>query len=229
MKKVAVALALVGILLMFTGAASAQQLMSLNFLGLNVGKVPLEVRKAIAHAIDRDTLFSSPPAGFMPANTIQPPGMVGHNPSLKGYQLDREKAKEVLGDRKFQGELWVVDTEQRGNVAQSIAQSVGSLGIALNVVRFSQAADMIARLNRGEGTMWILSLVPNRDAPLVRTIVSADLAPRWYSFRDEQFTAMLSRAAAETDQSKATELYQQLEQRVIDEVLVVPLYFMPVR
>jgi ABC-type oligopeptide transport system substrate-binding subunit len=71
----------------------------------------------------------------------------------------------------------------------------------------------------------MLTWVPNRDAPFVRNLVAGESAVSRYGYRNEAYQQGLRQAAAETDPAKATEIYQRLEEMVLRDAVVIPLYY----
>ncbi|MBD8869512.1 ABC transporter substrate-binding protein [Nocardioides sp. MJB4] len=77
------------------------------YLGLNQKQKPLddiEVRKAIAHAIDKEAVASaSLPEGTELATQFMPQSVVGWNPDVTQYEYDPEKARQMLKDAGADG------------------------------------------------------------------------------------------------------------------------------
>ena len=75
-------------------------------LRIDVTRPPLNdrrVRLALNYAIDREALKSVLSNDVIPATQIVVPGISGHNPRLKPYPYDPEKAKKLLAEAKAAG------------------------------------------------------------------------------------------------------------------------------
>ncbi len=123
----------------------------------------LEVRQAIAHAVDWAALIE-PFYGewAMPAQSFQPPAILGHNPNVKQYEYDPEKAKELLAAAGlpdgFETDFWYIPVirgyfpdskaigeaiaAEGGNQGQPADQGLG----ALDGTATTASSDVDARL-----------------------------------------------------------------------------------
>ncbi|MGP0565816.1 MULTISPECIES: peptide ABC transporter substrate-binding protein [unclassified Nitrospina] len=75
------------------------------YYGFNVTKAPFDnaaVRRALAHAIDRDQIPLILKGGELPAASWIPKGMFGYNPDI-GPHFDPEKARRLLAEAGYSG------------------------------------------------------------------------------------------------------------------------------
>src|SRR5690606_38791756 len=67
------------------------------FVALNNTTVPVELRRAICYAVDRDVLLNTAYAGLgKPELTIALPGTWAYDSSVHGYSYDPEQAAAIL-------------------------------------------------------------------------------------------------------------------------------------
>lgn len=127
-----------------------------------VGK-NLNLRKAIAHAIDIDkyiNIFTNNIA--LKANSIYPPGIPGYNPSNRlPYEYDIEKAKNFLklaGYPEGKG-LPVIQYDIRGasttarQMGEFISSELAKIGIKINIV-VNTFQGFLMKANAGELQFW---------------------------------------------------------------------------
>jgi oligopeptide transport system substrate-binding protein len=75
------------------------------YIGFNTQKAPFDnpkVRQAFAQAFDRQDYVTNVLKGLgQPATSFIPPGRPGHEPDLKGWEFNAEKAKQTLAEAGF--------------------------------------------------------------------------------------------------------------------------------
>ncbi|AXK33531.1 peptide ABC transporter substrate-binding protein [Streptomyces armeniacus] len=78
-----------------------------SYLRMDAGKAPLDdlrVRQAINYAIDRKGLVASVFAGLgKPAGQLVPDGVTGHNPDIKAWPHDKQRAKSLIDEARSDG------------------------------------------------------------------------------------------------------------------------------
>ncbi len=71
-----------------------------SYLGYDCSSPPfdrVEVRQALNHAVNRDRINERIFAGaHLPSKGILPPGLLGYDPNLRGYDYDPERARGLL-------------------------------------------------------------------------------------------------------------------------------------
>jgi len=74
----------------------------------------------------------------------------------------------------------------------------------------------------------MLTWVPQTNSSFVERILTpASRATAWYGYRTERFFKVIAQASAETDSGRKLGLYQQADQIVLEELPILPLYFIP--
>src|SRR4029078_6502391 len=111
-----------------------------GYIIMNNNKAPfdkVEVRKALAMAIDRDRLVQlkngrgKPIGGFLPASTV------GHNPDVKPPAFDPEGAKKMLADAGYPDgfETTILNNLFPDDIsfAQSVVNDLGNIGVKVTM------------------------------------------------------------------------------------------------
>lgn len=123
-----------------------------SFLVLRCDRAPLDdvrVRRALNHAVDRAALNARTFAGLsIPAASILPPHVVGHDPALRPYRHEPEIAKALLREAGHGGGLtlsaWLSPKDARDplNPLPVIATQLEAVGVklALEVLPGEEAA-----------------------------------------------------------------------------------------
>src|SRR5204862_3798623 len=83
----------------------------------------LELRRALAHAIDRDALAAVCPANLVVATGgVVPPALQGHTPDI-APRFDPERARRHMAASRFHGELELAGMEVWDEIIGVIAHS----------------------------------------------------------------------------------------------------------
>jgi peptide/nickel transport system substrate-binding protein len=186
----------------------------------------LEVRRAVAMAIDRPVLATALYGGAgRPASQLLPPGVLGYDDSVVDFsRYDVSGAKRLLVDAGvgsgFTTELWYPTAwrpqyPDPRRVAESIASDLARIGITA-VLRAVEPAAYRADIRADRVPLWIGES-------------SGDSADPDSFFADggawagDVVRELLRRARYEADASKRTELYKQVSKLIQQDAARVPL------
>jgi len=199
-----------------------------SYLGIAVTATPfdsLEVRRAVAMAIDRNAILQTAYGGdALIASQLVPPGLAGYDDTITEFtKYDTAAAKRALADAGypsgFASDLWYATQATAAlpdpkRIADAIAADLGRIGI---LVRLRPAdADTVAASSRSGGTaLWVGERTATRaDADEFLADVSANPVA----------AELVRRAGAESDGSKRAELYKQVTKILQQEIARVPLF-----
>lgn len=105
------------------------------------------VRQALNHAIDKDAIIKNTLGGYgRPIATSVIPEAFGHNPAIKPYAYDPERAKQLLAAAGYAGGFEVgFDTTvgrypQDKEIAEVVAGQLAKVGVRVNVQGFEWGA-----------------------------------------------------------------------------------------
>jgi peptide/nickel transport system substrate-binding protein len=212
--------------------------LSVRFYGFNTRVKPLAdrlVRQALSHAIDRETIIEEPFLGrHVLARGILPPGTQGYNPKVAGYAHDPRRARELLAQAGY--------PDGRGLPPIAIWSSVRHQGIerehdlirenlkAVGVhAEFHYQTDWptFSRLLT-EGRLPVFQYawyadIPDPDNFLFKLFHSQSTG-NFVGYTNAGVDALLLRARNEPDIVRRVELYRRVEQAVLDDAPILPVW-----
>jgi len=125
----------------------------------------LEVRQAIAHAVNWDALIPAFYGDFGErAGSFQPPAILGSNPDITPYEYDPDKAKELLAAAGFpdgfETDFWYIPVirgyfPDSKAIGEAIAADLAKIGIRVSLQTEDWGAYLDDR-NQGAFPMWML-------------------------------------------------------------------------
>ncbi|NLZ52539.1 MAG: diguanylate phosphodiesterase [Thermoanaerobacteraceae bacterium] len=206
-------------------------------LMFNMEKKPelsdVNVRKAIAHAIDIDELIEKVARGAaVPAS----PGYLSvdhiwYNPDVTKYEFDIEKAKELLNNRTLELTLLIADDQKEARIAELLKINLAKAGINLTV----QTADMKTRDSRVKEQNYELALIGHggwgQDADILRENYGATLAKDSSpssnvipGYSNPQINGLCKKQLTELDEQSRKSMIMELQKLISDEIPLFPLY-----
>lgn len=198
----------------------------------------LNLRKAIAHAIDMDEyieLFTYRMG--QKANSIYPPGIFGYSPSHDlPYKYDLEAAKDYLkkaGYPQGQGlptlnfDIRGTDTRRR-QMGEYIQQSLRKIGIKVEV-RQNTFPAFLNRSRKGELQFWqggwILDYPDAENVLQLLTTANMSPGPNTSQYSDKEFDQMFARLRELEDNQQKLDLMQKMEDVVNRDLPWVMQYY----
>ncbi len=210
-------------------------ILSLYYYGMNTKKPPFDninVRKAVAHAIDRKEITTMLDGGQRPMTSWVPPGMFGFD-SNKGAKFDPSKAKEFLAKAGFKdpSKLPKIDlayntNEDHKRIAENVqAQLKRNLGITVEI-KNEEWKSYLGKLKSDTPHIYRMGWVadfPDPDNFLnLMTSYSDNNHTNW---GNNAFDDLIKRAVSVDKKDDRRELYAKAQQILTeDEVPVIPIY-----
>jgi len=192
------------------------------------------VRRAIAHAIDRDRIARTVFLGFYtPARHFAPPQVSGVDPNFKGIEYDPERAKRLLAESGWAGRL--PPLEMPVNPATPDYQLAGEAIAAM----LKETLGIDVRIQRQETVAWSTGLVRRTHPSMLAGWTAAYLDYGYYldllldsrsglnftNYKNSEFDKLIDQAnAARTDEDREA-IYRRAEKMAIDDAHVVPIAF----
>ena len=215
--------------------------MKLHFIGMSLDYEPFaktEVRQAIRYSIDYDTLvdFVVQSAGTKHDSFI-PKGMLGDDPKSI-YELDREKAKQLLSDAGypdgFDVELLHFDYSPWMEIGYQIKSDLAKVGINV-ILKPESDGDVWGAVDAREFQMYMARWqfnVADPDACAKAFAFNDSLGDdasikllAWVSrYLDPEVSTQVEQAAKELERSTRQELYTRIARTVMDEGPYAILY-----
>lgn len=232
-----------------------QQLLQANTVGLpytlffNLRKAPwddVKVRQAVQSAVDVESIVKTLYLGnYERAWSALSPGILGYNASLEGsINPDINKANQLLdeqgwikgadGIREKDGKkltLHYVDgspnREKRNDIAAIIQQQLKQVGIAVEVEITKDIATVIYQ--NWDYDLYGNSQVnsdPNALYAFYHTSAEGE-RPTLSGLSDPKIDKLLEQGAVENDPDKRVDIYNQIQQYLIEQAVILPIYVFP--
>jgi peptide/nickel transport system substrate-binding protein len=191
----------------------------------------VRVRRAIWHAIDRQAIITHILKGMAaPINAPGDPHHWAYDHTIKGYDYNPEKAKQLLKEAGypdgFEIDLWqYVESQNIPN--QAAMDYLSKVGIKVNLKDYrGNVGQMVKIIFAGKITgignyQWGSYNIFDMDAILTPHF---DIdAPRNYC-GDKELSQWLDEARSTLDEKKRKENYKKAQQRIIDQVYWMPFF-----
>jgi len=193
------------------------------------------VRQAINYSINRAQLitYMRNSIGFPATAGFCPGGFPSHNiDSVKGYSYDPLKARQLLkqagyGTQKEFPEVKLLTIPIYADIAGFVARQCEDAGIKIQVeviqksLLLEQTAKSEALFFRGS---WFADY-PDAENYMAVFYSHNPAPPNYTRYKNPAFDALYERALLENDDTKRYALYRQMDQLVINDAPVVPLFY----
>jgi oligopeptide transport system substrate-binding protein len=186
------------------------------------------VRRAFAHAVDRETLAGVTLGGYYAPATggFVPPGMPGHAPGI-ALPYNPETARELLVDAGYPGGEgfptvdFVTHLRHRAVSKHLYAQWQENLGVQL---RWSEMpwAEFLDKVHSDPPHLFFIGWVADYPDPDSFLRVAVQLHTAW---RSQRYLALVDEAGQATDQAERMKLYAEVERLLAEEVPLLPLTY----
>ena len=213
--------------------------MNVGYLGLTVTRPPFdkkEVRQAMNHAIDKETIIESFFEGKANiAKNPMPPSISGYNDDIEGYDYNPEKAKELLAKAGypdgFEMELWAMPVPRPympdgAKVAEVIQSNLADIGVKAKIVSYEWPT-YLDKASKGEADAFMLGWTgDNGDADnfLYVLLDEDNIGSNNYTyFKNTEMHDLFIQAQTEVDEDKRNELYKKAQEIIHEEAPWVPL------
>ena len=210
--------------------------LNIGYMAMNAQKPPfdnVEVRKAIAMAIDRDAILKEvyQGAGQKAKNPI-PPTMWSYDDSTVDIEYNPDKAREMLkaaGIEKLDSDLWWMPVQRPYNpnakrMAEMVQADLAKVGINVTLVSY-EWGEYRKRMQAAEHQMGFLGWTGDNGDPdnFLAVLLGCDKdgkpnannIPKWCNAK---FQEAIVTAAEISDQAERTKLYQDAQKIVAAEV-----------
>lgn len=216
---------------------SVTDMFSFSYIGLDTNVPPFDdakVRQALSLAIDKDKLSQVVMKDMVaPAYGILPPGLPGHNPSLKPLAFDPALARQTLAQSRYAGKMPAITFYLAGSggaargVPAAIQEMVSqNLGVKIDIQRVDSAA-FFSGLHQHRYGMFITGWIADYPDPynFLDVLFYSGSGLNQTNYQNGQLDQVLRAARIEHDEAKRTQLYQQAEQIIVNDAPVIPLSY----
>jgi len=209
---------------------------------LNTTRAPLDdvrVRQALLYGTDRPAIISTVFQGMSPV-AYGPLAAItfGYDPSVPSlYPYDSQKAATLLAEAGWADsdgdgvldkngqplalEAVLMSFGSMPEVSQLLASQWQSLGIRVDsrVVSYPEALQIAQ-----EGSYHLIPFnLSGSDPDILRKFFHSEASFNWSKADDPEMDGWLDQAAQISDRAQRAALYSQVQRRVMDEALVVPI------
>lgn len=189
----------------------------------------LELRRALAHAIDRDALASAMPANLIVATGgIVPPALQGHTPDITP-RFDPDTARECLRRSGHGGGLVVALLDDDRPVVEPVLDSWRTvLGLSTEVRAWS--LDEIGTMDppQEQAPIYLTGWLPGYADPeyFLRLLFHSQSRTNEGGFDNPAFDELIERARQErSDRGRLALFHEADRMAVVDRVAVIPLVY----
>jgi oligopeptide transport system substrate-binding protein len=213
--------------------------MSLFYIGFNTQKPPFDdvnVRRAFCYAVNKERIIKIILKDMVTkADGILPPGMLGYNDNLKGPDYDVAKAKSLIASSKYGSvsnlpPITLTDSGLGGNIPEYLGAIIqdwkDNLGVEVSV---RQLEPEIFNYDLKDETdeMFIWGWIADYPDPqnFLDILFHTGAEYNTGSYSNPQVDALLDQAGIEQNETSRFSLYQQAEQKIVDEAACLPLWF----
>jgi peptide/nickel transport system substrate-binding protein len=209
---------------------------NVGYIGFQQNAAPfdnLQIRQAIAHAIDREKLIQTNyPEGTEIATQFMPPELFGWAEDVTTYDYDPERAKQLIAESGVTDltlEFWYPTDVSRPYMPnpqanfELIKTDLEAVGFTIEPQTAPWDPTYLDATQTGGTPMFLLGWTGDFGDPdnFIGTFFQ-DVNPQFGSFENEEIFSTLDQAEAETDQERRAELYQEANRLIMDFLPGVP-------
>ena len=194
-----------------------------------------KIRQAINYGFDRkkmmlylrNSIGTAAESGFVPA------GLPSYDTAkVKGYQFNVAKAKQLLADAGFENGnnlpvIKLLTIPVYADLAGFIANELQQIGIKIQV-EVVQKSLLLEQTSKSQALFFRASWIA--DYPDAENYLSVfygknPAPPNYTRFQNEVYDGLYEQAVAEKNDSVRYKIYQQMDQIIVDESPIVPLWY----
>lgn len=213
--------------------------LSISYIGLNAEQPPfddLKVRQAFNLAVDKEALSNVVLRELAePARGILPPGIPGYNPDLEGLGFDPERARQLLEESAYAGNLpdVTLHVSGAGGAAPRTIEAIvemwrQNLGVEVAIEQ-TEFATFLSDLNRRPNPYQMYSIGWIADYPdpqdFLDILFHCESLDNHSGYCNPEVDRLLEAARLETDEQERFGLYHQAEQLILEDGAWVPLFY----
>ncbi len=191
------------------------------WVGFTVNKAPFDnqkLREACRAAIDVDKILMAAFFDIAPrANTILPPGLLGHWKDAPAYKVDLKKAKQLLKEGGkpdgFKANLYIWPDEQAKVTAEVIKADLAKIGVDIDI-QIKETGAFNKATTSGEPDMYL---------SYYNTTIDPSYAFSWFvsgeewnlsKWSNKKYDALITRGMVETDTAKRAIIYEDAQKEM---------------
>ncbi|HKO57215.1 MAG TPA: ABC transporter substrate-binding protein [Thermoanaerobaculia bacterium] len=208
-----------------------------SYVGYDSSHAPfdrVEVRQAVNHAINRQRINERVYAGLgMIAESLLPPGLLGYDATIRGLAYDPERARQLLRQAghpsgfDIEYRTWDTDEFNNSGLVPLMIEDLEEIGIRVRVTQHSAPEASAPRLQPGHGLLYCANWYadfPDPDNFFYVLFHSDSTSVRGLHFHRPELDAQILEARRVNDSERRAEIYRRLDQMVVREAPIAPLF-----
>jgi len=214
-----------------------QQGLSMTYLAFNYEKEPFDdenVRQAISHAIDRESIINEIQDGRgVVASTHISPSVIGHDESQDEMAYDLDQAREYLEQSDhadgFDATIWISDDEVNRDIALFMQDRLSEIDINLDIEQY-EFGTFLEMAEQGDHDMFMLQWItvtgdPDYGLyPMFHTDSQDGSGNRW-NYSNPELDEVLEAGRQESDEDAREEYYVEAQDILVNDLPITPLYY----
>jgi ABC-type oligopeptide transport system substrate-binding subunit/class 3 adenylate cyclase len=189
----------------------------------------LDLRRALAHAVDRETLARSLPLNLVLATGgIVPPALQGHTPDI-ALRFDPEAARAALARSGWDRAVALACLDDDRTMIEPVIEAWGStLGLDVEVRTWSLAELLARRGPRDIAPIYFTGWLPGYADPeyYLRLLFHSDSRTNEGGFAYQPFDELIEQARQERSDRGRLRLFHEADRMAVaDRVAVIPLVY----
>jgi ABC-type transport system substrate-binding protein len=210
---------------------------SLDYIGFNTNVPPFDdpkVRQAFALAVDRQKIAEVVLRDVVPVATgILMPGVPGYSPEDKTYPFDPERARQLLSESQYAGDMPEVTLAESGAGAtvgeytEALLQMWSdNLGIEVQVEQ-AEAGTFFSDIDEGRYQMFHLGWIMDYPDPedVLDILFHSTSRQNNTRYSNAEVDAQLEVARVEPNQETRFSIYRDVERKLVEDAAWIPLFF----
>jgi oligopeptide transport system substrate-binding protein len=214
--------------------------LSFSYLGFNAAKEPFDdvnVRRAFTQALDKEKLAELVFRDMVePAYGILPPGILGYNEELSGLEFSVEEALASIrasryGDVSALPPITITTIGYGGEIASDLEAIIyewrQNLGVEVKVRQLEPDFGLYNLMEEKDEMYYYGGWVADYPHPqdFLDILFHSGAENNYGEYSNPEVDALLEMAGTELDEDLSLELYQQIEQILVDDAACLPLWF----
>lgn len=204
---------------------------TLSYLAFNVKQKPFDdvrVRRALAHALDRELILKALNNGELKIKSWIPEGFLGHDPSA-GLETNLELGQKLLEESGIKkGHKLTIDfnsSESSKKIGETLqAQFKKNLGLEVEL-RLQEWKVYLDRLSHGSLPFFHLGwLADYQDPDTYMSLFLSDSEGNHTNWKSKAYDALVVKAASELDTNKRRIMYDKAQKLLLEQdAVIIPL------
>jgi len=213
--------------------------LSFSYISFDCTKPPFDdvnIRRAFCQAIDKDKLVSLVFRDMVRGTDgILPPGMPGFNEDLSGWDYNVGRARQLIdnseyGDVSELPPITITTAGWGGLVSQGLEAIIqewrNNLGVEVRVRQLEQKR-FLYHLKQERDEMFYMRWVADYPHPqnFLDILFRSGADNNYGEYDNAEIDSLLDVASVEPDNELSLSLYQEVEQKLVEDAACLPLWF----